>query len=79
MVEDPDPDRDKGVIERVDSRHYGDPIDQSENYGNHMGIAPPCEECGRRETTQTVDGQDLCADCAGNENSPEKKEETRGE
>jgi len=58
----PDPDRDRSVMERLDPQHYGDG-DQDQDYGELAGVAPPCDECGSREATSSVDGRDLCDVC----------------
>jgi len=49
-------------VHRETAPHVGDPEDESIN--ELVGIAPPCSECGSREAARTVNGRDLCDECA---------------
>jgi len=55
MNDEPDPEQDRSVTERLDARHYGDPDD-------HRPAAPPCSECGEREAVD--ERRQLCSECA---------------
>jgi len=49
-------------LHREEAPGVGDP--KEEKIDELVGIAPPCSECGSREAARTVNGRDLCGECA---------------
>jgi len=62
MTREPDPEQDRSAMQRLDTRHYGDP--ENESVDQLIGIAPLCSECGSREAARSVNDRDLCEQCA---------------
>lgn len=48
-------------INREEGPHVGEPDDAT--ISEIAGVAPPCEECGKREATERVEGRELCDEC----------------
>jgi len=57
-----DPEQSRGVTDRVDGRHYGDRRDEDAEPWEFVGIAPPCQECGKREVEDPE--TELCGECS---------------
>jgi hypothetical protein len=59
-----DPDKSQRVMDRLDGRHYGEP-EKTDKQELH-GVAPLCDSCHVDEAVETVDEDNLCADCLDN-------------
>jgi len=57
MTLEPDPEQDRSVTERLDARHYGEPED------HRPDVAPPCDDCGRREAVHATPAGMVCDEC----------------
>jgi hypothetical protein len=54
----------RSIMDRLDASQYGDRREEDEDYGEALGIAPPCSDCGHREAVTEVGGEPFCNECS---------------
>jgi formylmethanofuran dehydrogenase subunit E len=54
--------REETDIMAEEASTVGEPEDAS--FRELAGIAPPCDECGKQEASEVLNGRDLCPSCA---------------
>lgn len=67
MINDPDVEADRPIVERVaDGGNYGDSDDDGATDPSDLhSVAPPCDRCEEREAAATLRGdRDFCGGCA---------------